>query len=187
MAENAGMINLNELAKEVHENAVYHGWWEEERDFGELIALIHSEVSEVLEEYRNGHELTETYYSKNGKPEGIPSEMADIIIRVLDICGKYELNIDIDLATIEQECAKFEVREKFLKINFKSFGDFIAQLHQAITEWYCEGIYSTEERKNILISVVGFCWLSDIDIEKAIIEKHAFNIIRPYKHGGKVI
>jgi hypothetical protein len=42
-------LNMNMFAKEVHENAVNHGWWDEERSFGELIALCHSELLEVSE------------------------------------------------------------------------------------------------------------------------------------------
>ena len=41
-------MKINELTKEVHDNAVNHGWWEEERSFGDLIALCHSELSEAL-------------------------------------------------------------------------------------------------------------------------------------------
>lgn len=47
------------FAKEVHENAVNHGWYDEERSFAELIALCHQELSEALEEYRKWRDSTE--------------------------------------------------------------------------------------------------------------------------------
>lgn len=88
------MTGINEVAKQIHDNAVEHGWWEDERSFPEIIALCHSELSEALEEYRSGHGATETYFGANGKPEGIPTELADVIIRIFDYCGKEGIDID---------------------------------------------------------------------------------------------
>ena len=48
---------LNELSKEIYENAVEHGWWDEPRNLLEIAALCHSELSEAVEEYRAGKPL----------------------------------------------------------------------------------------------------------------------------------
>lgn len=96
---------LNELCKKAHENAKSKGWWDEERSFGEQIALMHSELSEALEEYRNkkpmfyfkevnGFEVSEMNEWDGEKPEGISIELADTIIRIFDTCGRYGIDLD---------------------------------------------------------------------------------------------
>lgn len=83
---------LYKLAQEIHENAVAHGWWDEPRNLLEIVALCHSELSEAIEEYRAGRSMVWT--NEDGKPEGIATEMADCLIRILDWFGHEGLDVD---------------------------------------------------------------------------------------------
>lgn len=87
-------MNLNEWAEEVHYLADINGWWEGAATgiIPEKLALIHSEVSEALEEYRNGN--MEIYHAESGKPEGFGVELADAIIRILDLAAWLGLDVD---------------------------------------------------------------------------------------------
>lgn len=84
-------MNINELVDEAYTTAVSKGWWENRTSIGECLALIHSEISEALEDYRHGRM---SYSTEKGKPVGFPTELADTVIRIADLCG--HLNIDLD-------------------------------------------------------------------------------------------
>ena len=95
-------LTIQELVDESWQNAEDKGWHSLQKSFGEDVALLHSEISEALEEYRNGHKPYENYYhpadvSLIKKPEGVPSEFADILIRIGDICKVHGIDLEAAL------------------------------------------------------------------------------------------
>lgn len=118
------MEKLNELRDKIHENAKQKGFYKEEElskkwnvnnirsiqhaFFAQKIALIHSELSEALEADRKGKKanLEGLDFALNdlGKKftdafeycvkDTIEDELSDVIIRVLDLCGWLEIDIE---------------------------------------------------------------------------------------------
>lgn len=187
-------MDLNKMIKEIHDNAVAHGFWEGGRDLVLTRALIHSEWSEALEEYRAGRPMfwrkcrapqeiksccryegkcQEMKGCKFGgdylypKPEGIAVELLDGVIRILDLMG----------ANGDHYEYVYGIRKAIMKCDLPEIVDLL----HAITvkfpnpEFMCRAV------------VVTTCWLEaqGVDWETLLLMKHEYNKSRPYLHGKK--
>jgi hypothetical protein len=98
--------SLDEWAKYIYEWCERKGW-NQNLDFPKMLMNLHSEVTEAWEECRNGRAIDEVYESEGGKPEGVPIELVDLLIRFLHIAAWRGWNLQ---ELLEQKMAYNEKR-----------------------------------------------------------------------------
>ena len=206
-------MNINEFAREVHQNAVEHGWWDGKRSKQEILALIHSEWSEALEEFRNDRPMhymvckncgepcmkagCGDYIAPGGsvsraecvlgdldpKPEGIAVELIDGCIRILDFLANEGIVVRHGYQITKTQGMALPQLIATLHYNTASVQNDIC----TDGEWVdCNDLRAVSEWLSSCISEV-FDWIrgEGFEPEELMLEKHAYNKTRPYKHGGK--
>ena len=78
--------SLNALAQLCHSIAVEKGFWNEKRNIGEALMLIVTELAEAME----AHRLQDQ--------DNFNEEIADTFIRLLDLCGGLQIDIEEEIA-----------------------------------------------------------------------------------------
>lgn len=192
---------INEWVKKAYDNAVKHGWHEEEKSNAHWLMMVCTEVAEAVQADRKGNYMDDLdkeglktvlakdngglfnkYYSDTieGKVE---SELADICIRVFDLMGVYNVEEKDGLTTFdyEVEYAKQHsftenailVTRTIVSCNLNSFISVNAEM-------FCV-LY-----KNILSSVFEWAEAIGIDLIQHINLKMRYNESREYNHGNKL-
>lgn len=200
---------IRELAAMIHQNAVEHGWWDEECELPELSALIHSEWSEGLEEARAGRPFVwfmcsvcedegpcvvdanaamACGFERTGKkPEGVAVELIDGCIRILDVLGFENASIinreTGEPSNIEDLLGAAASQEELPK----DVPTLVAWLHaftsQALFDW--EDGNKAPEDDLVAAMSLALTWvqMQGIDPLALLLEKHEYNKARQYKHG----
>jgi hypothetical protein len=195
---------IEALCLRSHQVSKEKGWVNDtdERPYATSIALMHSELSEALEEWRAHEPVGNTYYTVRGvkitkeqrlasveppaadiasfKPEGIPIELADLAIRICQRVGT-----DGNGKVFELEFHKHSAPP------FRDFEHFLAETHLMLSLSYRASLGGYDPHGTLtylseaLVYTLDFCKQNNVDLWAAIDEKEAFNRTRPARHGGK--
>jgi NTP pyrophosphatase (non-canonical NTP hydrolase) len=177
--------SLSAMADEVLAWCQDKGWYDTPVSFAEAMALLHSEVAEVSEAWRqwgladNTAVLTYTDQATGqyalAKPEGVGSEFGDILIRWLDDSRRFGVDPDLKVNSLPK------ISSSFLE-NMNALHTLIASSSEAFYEndawWY-------RKHARIVTFLLQLCAHYEIDLQAEYERKMAYNRTRAYRHGGK--
>ncbi|MBN2135228.1 MAG: hypothetical protein JW737_05820 [Acidobacteria bacterium] len=82
-------MTVSDLIRDCHSNAKMKGFWDASQNIPEKVMLVVTELAEGVEAYRNGIVI--------GEKDCFAEELADAVIRIFDICGYLEIDLEKEL------------------------------------------------------------------------------------------
>lgn len=157
---------LNGLRDAIYANARLKGWWETDRPMAQSLVLVVSELAEAVEAYRNDQIGTHYEAGSPAKPEGVVPELADAVIRLLDIAGRFGIEQRLPDA-IRRHTSDF----------FPDMFGIMARVVRLREDYPQDAIPMIEN--------LAMTWVSRAEFWATVMEKHQYNLGREYRHGGK--
>lgn len=192
------MFINNELRDKVYKNNLAHGFWDNIRPYDEFTHNLFGEFRETMDELMSGRSPTEVYHKNGNKPEGAPTELADIIIFILDYFGGSEPQIDVDETFLDTPDEYYKNPEWYKKARGKEPWQYFIEIEDLCRDHISLSIlhhalhgndtYVDENGKKRSVSlelhaviklILEFCEIYGIDMEKELIAKIAYNNSRP--------
>ena len=180
------MIDLNELAKKVHANSVEKGFWEGDPSDQHFLCLVISELMEAVEADRKSLVADKQKFNEwmlSGNPhrhvfenafekwikDSVSDELSDAFIRLLDLAGARNLNMN---------------RINFTNIVSKN-KTFTENIYSIIKD-LMNNRYSLEEQIFYCLSQISMlAEILEIPLSWHVEQKMKYNQLREYKHGKK--
>ena len=199
-------MNLNELAKQIHQNAKDKGFYDVTPNTGERFMLIVSEAAEALEAHRKGKAAnTKTFfelikkYESNGYEiynsgifgrefqkyvkDSAADELADVVIRILDYCAFAGIEIDNEERGGVVIPANFG--EALLRITGSIYYASIGARQSEKADKYFDRHHFICDLHSALDEVFTLCQQEEINILTHIELKMKYNATRERLHGKK--
>lgn len=191
-------LTIAQMTEEIRDNNVAKGWrcaagGPGGNTLGDYIALLHTEGAEGTEAYRDWKLADGTGYDRMdsdtdvitpAKPEGVGSELADLVIRLLDtgdVFGftVFEPDFELgDVADIDPHITDPELPD------LVTFGDHMAWIHRRIDRVWTDTAVAPSL---VLRAVVTVARRFQIDLEAEYTRKMAYNRTRTFRHGGRAL
>lgn len=197
------MKNLNELSKRVHDNAVMHGWWNEQLSNEHYLMLIITEIAEMVEADRKGNDARIRHAEAQRRlPNKQKCKYTEELNRVFyNDCTRFIEAFEKHIKdTIQDEMADVFIRlldlaaslgidfDKFTKMHYhRAFGRFsFTDNAFALTKGLCRENINIFKRIQFGVEYVKN-WAIElgVDFEWHVKMKMKYNTTRPFKHGKR--